>query len=263
MLPANRVILGDCLDILSSLPEHSVDLILCDPPYGLTSANFDCAIDLARLWPMLWRVAKPHCPVVLTAAQPFSSLLVASQIRYFRHEWIWLKNRGSNFANTMREPMKEHEHVLVFARNKWTYNRQMQERTGGGRARVDYAFAFRTKSENYRAFTDREDQRLPALRVPSSWQKFNVEVGLHPQQKPVALFRYLVRTYSHHDALVLDFAAGSGTTALAALQEGRNYLAIEREARFHAVASARLAGASPPPASPPPAAPVTGDAVPA
>src|SRR5579863_2864019 len=102
---------------------------------------------------------------------------------------------GSNFANTMREPMKEHESILVFSKGKWTYNRQMQERTGGGSDRVKYEVAFRSKSENYREFEGREPKKLPELRVPSSWQKFNTEVGLHPTQKPVTLMEYLIKTY--------------------------------------------------------------------
>ena len=171
-------------------------------------------------------------PVVLTAVQPFSSILTMSQVEHFKHEWVWIKNRGSNFANTVREPMKEHEHVLVFARYPWTYNKQMQERTGGGLSRVQYNVAFKTASENYRQFEDRDENKLPDLRVPSSWQKFNCEVGLHPQQKPVDLFRYLVRTYSNNGDVVLDFTSGSGTTGVAAMAEGRQYICIEREERF-------------------------------
>jgi len=233
---------GDCLEILPRLiPSTSVDLILCDPPYGITSAKFDCEINLEKLWPQLWRVAKPHCPVVLLAAQPFSSVVTMSQIDYFKHEWVWIKNRGSNFANTVREPMKEHEHVLVFARAPWIYNKQMQERTGGGLSRVQYNVAFRTSSENYREFEDKEKNTLPDLRVPSSWQKFNTETGFHPQQKPVDLFRYLVRTYSNPGMTILDFACGSGTTAVAAIHEGRNYVLIEKELRFVEVAKKRIA----------------------
>lgn len=231
---------NDCLNLLPTIPQSSVDLILCDPPYGITSAGFDCEIDLNLLWPQLWRIAKPHCPVVLTAAQPFTSVVVVSAIKHFKHEWIWIKNRGSNFANTIREPMKEHESVLVFAKSKWTYNKQMQERTGGGLSRVQYNVAFRTSSENYREFTDREENKLPDLRVPSSWQKFNTEVGLHPQQKPVDLFRYLIRTYSDPGMTVLDFACGSGTTAIAAIREGRNYICMEKQARFADIASDRI-----------------------
>lgn len=238
MMPS--VIFGDCLDVLPTLPEGGFDLILCDPPYGITSAGFDCEINLARLWPLLWRVAKPHCPVILTGVQPFSSVVTMSQIVNFRHEWVWIKNRGSNFANTVREPMKEHEHVLVFARNPWTYNKQMQERTGGGASRVAYDFNFRTETENYKGFAGKEGEQLPPMRVPSSCQKFNCEVGLHPQQKPVDLFRYLIRTYSDQGAVVLDFAAGSATTAIAAMREGRSCFCIEKEKRFADVGEKRI-----------------------
>jgi site-specific DNA-methyltransferase (adenine-specific) len=231
---------GDCLEVLPALPEKSIDLILCDPPYAVTSAAFDKALDLKRLWPQLWRLARPHCPVILTAVQPFSSILTASQIDHFKHEWVWIKNRGSNFANTVREPMKEHEHVLVFARSPWTYNKQMQERTGGGLSRVQYNVAFKTASENYHEFEDHDKNKLPDLRVPSSWQKFNCEVGLHPQQKPVDLFRYLIRTYSDAGMTVLDFTGGSGTTAIAAMREGRQFIYIEKEQRFFESAKDRI-----------------------
>lgn len=234
----------DCLEGLTRfIQDKTIDLILCDPPYGITSAGFDCEIDLKQLWPQLWRVARPHCPIVLTAAQPFGSVVVVSQIEHFKHEWIWIKNRGSNFANTVREPMKEHESVLVFAQNKWTYNKQMQDRTGGGLNRVKYNVAFRTQSENYREFENREENKLPDQRVPSSWQKFNTEVGMHPQQKPVDLFRYLIRTYSNPGMTVLDFSCGSGTTAIAALQEGRNYVCMEKELRFIEIARNRIKAA--------------------
>src|SRR6266699_2601374 len=115
-----QILHGDCLELLPRLvPKESIDLVLADPPYGITSAGFDCEVDLIKLWPQLWRVAKLHCPIIFTASQPFSSIVVLSQIDYFKHEWIWIKNRGSNFANTVREPMKEHEHILVFAKHKW------------------------------------------------------------------------------------------------------------------------------------------------
>ncbi len=231
---------GDCLEIIPRLiPKASVDLILCDPPYGITKAGFDCEIDLKALWPQLWRIAKSHCPVVLTAAQPFSSVVTMSQIDNFKHEWVWIKNRGSNFANTVREPMKEHEHVLVFARSPWTYNKQMQERTGGGLSRVQYDFNAITETENYNRIVA-PCPKQGEFRVPSSWQKFNTEVGLHPQQKPVELFRYLIRTYSNVGMTVLDFACGSGTTAVAALRENRKFICIEREQRFYDVARSRI-----------------------
>lgn len=124
-----------------------------------------------------------------------------SNIEWFRHEWIWIKNRGSNFANTVREPFKEHEEVLVFSKGGWTYNKQLQERTGTGLDRVKYDLNYRSCSENYRDFEGRESVKRPSLRVPSSWQKFNTETGLHSTQKPVKLFEYFLRTYSNEGDL--------------------------------------------------------------
>lgn len=124
----NHIYNEDCLTGMSNrLPVSSIDMILCDLPYGTTQNKWDCSIPMEHLWLQFWRVLKPTGVVVLTASQPFTSLLVASQLEFFKHEWIWIKNRGSNFANTVREPMKEHESVLMFSRGKWTYNKQMQE----------------------------------------------------------------------------------------------------------------------------------------
>ena len=137
--------------------------------------------------------------------------------------------------------MKEHESVLVFAYGKWTYNKQMQERTGSGGDRVKYGVAFQSKSENYGKFEGKEPQNLPELRVPSSWQKFNTEVGLHPTQKPVPLFEYLIKTYTNEGALVLDNCAGSGTTAVACKNINRNYILIEKEPKYVEIINTRLA----------------------
>jgi len=236
--------LGDCFERMRELPDASVDMVLADLPYGTTQNKWDSVLPLEPLWAEYWRVCKPNAAVVLTSSQPFTSMLVLSQIERFRHEWVWIKNRGSNFANTVREPMKEHETVLVFSRGKWTYNKQMQERTGGGASRVNYAFNHRTATENYRAFTSKPTERQPAMRVPSSWQKFNTEVGLHPTQKPVALFEYLIRTYTNEGDTVLDNTAGSGTTAVAAERCGRRWVCIERDETYYTKAVERVIAAS-------------------
>jgi len=232
------LILGDCIEQMAALPAGSIDMILTDLPYGTTQNAWDAVIPFAPMWEQFRRLSKG--PVVLTASQPFTSALVMSQPKAFKHEWVWIKNRGSNFANTVREPMKEHESVLVFAFGKWTYNKQMQERTGSGRDRVKYGVAFRSQSENYRDFDGRDHQQLPEMRVPSSWQKFNTEVGLHPTQKPVALFEYLIRTYTNEGDTVLDCCAGSGTTGIAARNCGRNAILIEREPKYIDVSRERL-----------------------
>lgn len=233
---------GDCLAALPRLASRSVDLVLADPPYGTTRNKWDSPIDLPALWAELKRIAKPKAAFVFTASQPFTTTLVASNIEMFRHEWVWIKNRGSNYANTVREPMKEHESVLVFSGGGWTYNKQMQQRSGGGSSRVSYGFEKDApeRSTNYGAFDYKRPERLTDLRVPSSWQKFNTEVGLHPTQKPVDLFRYLVRTYSNPGDTVLDFCAGSGTTAVAAIKERRNFICIERDPKHYVTMQDRV-----------------------
>ncbi len=236
-----EILLGDCLELMKDIPDGSVDMILADLPYGTTSNKWDAVIPFEPMWELYWKVLKPTGVIVLTASQPFSSALIMSQPKYFKHEWIWLKNRGSNFANTVREPMKEHEQVLVFSKGKWTYNKQMQERTGAGLDRVKYNVKFESKSENYREFAGRTENQLSDLRVPSSWQKFNCEVGLHPTQKPVALFEYIIKTYSNEGDLVLDNCAGSGTTAIACLNTKRQFIVMEKEQKYYDIILKRVA----------------------
>ena len=237
----DAIVCGDCLNLLSELPAKSVDVVMTDPPYGTTSNKWDVPFDLAAWWREVLRVCKGA--VVMTASQPFTAKMVMSNLPDFRHEWIWHKNAGSNFANTVREPMKEHESVLVFASAKWTYNPQMQERAASGASRVKTPVRFETGSENYRQFERVETKMMPELRVPSSVQKFNRERGLHPTQKPLPLMRYLVRTYTNAGDTVLDTFAGSGTTCLAAMEEGRHYIGMEKEQQYAEISKQRTAGA--------------------
>jgi len=222
------------------LPNESIDMILCDLPYEITSNKWDTSISLEPLWKQYKRIISKQGVIVLTASQPFTSILVTSNRTMFKHEWIWIKNRGSNFANTVREPMKEHESILIFANKTWTYNKQMQQRTGGGLSRVQYDLNYRTQSENYGNFEGREDAKLPNARVPSSWQKFNCEVGLHPTQKPVTLFKYLIKTYTNEGDVVLDNCMGSGTTAIACKRLGRHYIGFEINPDYCEMAKQRL-----------------------
>lgn len=230
----------DCFETFKRLADHSVDMILCDPPYGTTACKWDTIIPLEPMWRELRRIAKPTAVMAFCASQPFTSVLVTSNIAMYRHEWIWIKNRGSNFANTVREPMKEHESILIFSAGKWTYNKQMQERTGGGLDRVKYNVKFETSSQCYREFDIREENKLPDLRVPSSWQKFNTEVGLHPTQKPVALMEYLIKTYTEEGQTVLDFAAGSFTTGVACLNTGRSFIGTDLDFDYFRIGASRM-----------------------
>lgn len=234
-----RLYKGDCLEILPTIKEDSVSFIFTDLPYGITQNEWDCQIPLNKLFFQYWRILKPNGVIALTASQPFTSLLVVNQIKNFRHEWIWIKNRGSNFANTIREPFKEHESILIFSKGKWTYNKQMQERTGGGLERVQYDFNTRSDSTNYRKFT-KVNKNQAELRVPSSWQKFNTETGLHPTQKPVALIEYMIKTYTNPNDIVLDSCMGSGTTGVACTKTGRRFIGIEKEEKYFQIAVDRI-----------------------
>lgn len=230
---------GDCLDIMQEL-QQTFDCCITDLPYGTTANKWDSIIPFEPMWENLKLIMKENAMLCFTASQPFSSLLVSSNIKMFKHEWIWIKNRGSNFANTVREPFKEHEHILCFSNGNWTYNKQMQERTGGGEERANYLVTYKSHSDNYRDFDDRNDCVLSNLRVPSSWQKFNTEVGLHPTQKPVSLIEYLIKTYTNENEIVLDFTSGSGTTDVAAMNLNRKCVLIEKEDKYCDIIVKRL-----------------------
>ena len=231
---------GDCLEIMQQLPEHSVDMVLCDLPYGITANRWDSVIPFDKLWESYKRICAPVSAICLFGGQPFSSALVMSNVKQFKHEWIWIKNRGSNFANTVREPMKEHEHILVFSFGKWIYNKQMQKRTGGGLERVNYTYNKEVRSNNYSKFARVITITNKELRVPSSWQRFNTEVGLHPTQKPVKLLEYLIRTYSNVGGVVLDNCMGSGSTGVACVNTGRDFIGIELEEKYFNIAKHRI-----------------------
>lgn len=244
---AAELMLGDCLERMAEIEPGSVDMVLADLPYGTTQNKWDSVIPFDQLWPALEGVTKPSAAIVLTASQPFTSLLVASRLPLFRHEWIWQKNCGSNFANTVREPFKEHESVLVFSRGKWTYNKQMQARAPGGASRARHAFTkqLSAASANYRpGLTRPASAGLAELRTPSSVQKINRETGHHPTQKPVALMEYLIRTYSHAGEVVLDCTMGSGTTGVGAMNMGRRFIGIERDEKYFAIAQQRIDAAT-------------------
>lgn len=240
MIELDRIYLGDCLELMQEIPDKSIDCVICDLPYGTTNNKWDCIIPFDRLWEQYGRICKDNAAIVLTASQPFTSMLVMSNPKMFRHEWIWIKNKGSNFANTVREPFKEHEEILVFSKGGWTYNKQMQPRTGGGADRVKYEFNHVTSSTNYRRFTRPQEKNASELRVPSSWQKFNTEKSWHPTAKPVDLIRYLVRTYTDEGNIVLDNCMGSGTTAIACIRENRHFVGFELDKGYYDKACRRI-----------------------
>ena len=238
--------LGDCFDLFAAVPDNSVDMILCDLPYGTTANKWDSVLPFDALWREYWRVCKPNAAVVLTAAQPFTSALVMSDVRNFRYAWVWAKNRPSGFANAKKQPLRAHEDVLVFARATPLYKPQglvyapktlrNSRSTGGGNVQGQSVGsrrgALRSPGSAYvQEFTN----------YPTSILSISGEArGFHPTQKPVPLFEYLIRTYTNPGDLVLDNCAGSGTTAIAAHNAGRRWLCMEREPDYYWRAVARV-----------------------
>jgi len=236
---------GDCLDIMATLPAASVDLILCDLPYGTTACAWDAVIPFEAMWAQFRRVTKPNAAIVLTASQPFTTALIGSNLKDFRYEWIWEKDGGSNFATVKYQPMKEHENVCVFYRSMPTYNSQKQERIGSRKGRITSTTDSGRKDSVYGTQSGGATFVVPELRHPRSIQRFNRERGFHPTQKPVALMEYLIRTYTNECDVVLDNCMGSGTTGVAALNCQRKFIGIERDPGYFAICQRRIAEATP------------------
>lgn len=236
----NKVWNCDCLELMKKLPDKSVDMVLCDLPYGTTACKWDNVIPFEPLWECYERIIKDNGAIVLTASQPFTSLLVCSNLKMFKCEWIWHKNRGSNFATTKYMPMKEHESILIFGKNRVNYYPIKEVRSQSGLARSKYKINPSKPSEVYNNLNTKNVRFIKNLRCPSSVKNFNCETGLHPTQKPVALFEYLIKTYSNKDDIVLDNCLGSGTTAVACERLGRQWIGVEKEPKYVAIANERI-----------------------
>ena len=237
------IIHGDCLDVLKSIPESSVDLALCDLPYGTTQNKWDSVIPLQPMWDALRRVLKPGAVFVTTASQPFTSVLVASNLNGFRHEWVWEKNKASGHLNAKRRPMRAHEDILVFCDGQPFYCPQMTEghKPGNYAKRSAQSTNYgQSESTEYGGSTKRYPRSVISFPVmnnddPEKW---------HPTQKPVALFEYLALTYSKAGDTVLDISMGSGTTGLACINTGRNFIGIEKDLGIFAKAKSRIDAAA-------------------
>lgn len=224
---------GDCLEIMPSLPEHSVDMILCDLPYGTTRNEWDSMIPLDRLWEQYRRLLKGGGVCALFAQCPFSYVLGASNLKDLRYDWIWRKALPTGFLNAKRAPLKAHESVLIFYQGSSIYNPQVTmkaPRKVGGK----------TTSSNYGHCNDVE-QKLSTIAYPWDVLEWGSESEkLHPTQKPVGLCEYLIRTYTDEGMTVLDNCMGSGTTGVAAVQAGRSFIGIERDPEYYRIAVDRI-----------------------
>lgn len=224
---------GDCFQCLSGV----TGIVITDPPYGMTDAKWDVAVDVSMIWSLFRSIGNT---VVITASQPYTSLLVSGNLKDFKTEWIWEKNAGSNFGTVKFQPMKEHESVLVFCSGKLKYRPIMQERSESGKARVKTVVNYDSQPEAYSGITGTKSSHRPELRYPRSIQKFNRERGLHPNQKPVALIDYFIKTYTDENDIIIDPFMGSGTTGVAAKKAGRSFVGVEKEERYFNIAKKRI-----------------------
>lgn len=245
----DQIIHGDCLEVMPTLEDKSVDMVLADLPYGVTACKWDTPIDLNALWVQWLRIC--NGAIVLTGTQPFTSRLVISQPKLFKYEWIWDKGTGTNFLLSRKMPLKRHENILVFYNGVHNYNPQMVEREDkSNRWRRKYSIQ-RASSEHIpkidRLNTERALTGSNKLALPHTLLKFSnkgsnqfKKTTHHPTQKPVALFEYLIRTYTNEGDTVLDPTCGSGTTAVACRESNRHFICIEKEQEYCDIANKRI-----------------------
>ena len=284
----NEILLGDCLELMRDIPDNSIDMVLCDLPYGTTQCKWDTVIELDKLWIQYNRVCKKNAAIVLTAAQPFTSNLVMSNPKYFKYNWIWEKSKATGYLNAKKMPMRAHEDVCVFYRKPPTYNPQMvqgepynkgtahrptsvygaqgMKEINKKRKELDKILLKENCLQLIREEMDKmelewttidkiktmEEKIMNAvkplkttvkndtgLRYPRTVQYFKTAESegkksiIHPTQKPLALFEYLIKTYTNEGDLVLDNCIGGGTTAVACINTNRRYIGMELDEEYH------------------------------
>lgn len=237
----NQVFNEDCLEGMKRIPDKSVDMILCDLPYGTTRNKWDSIIPLDLLWQQYERIIKDNGAIVLTAQTPFDKVLGVSNLKLLKYEWVWDKVIPTGHLNAKKMPMKSHENILVFYKKLPIYNPQFT--TGHKPQNVSYGTG--KKSDNYGDYKPIVTTDKRTVRYPRSIQVFakpnNNGQTVHPTQKPVALFEYLIKTYTNEGETVLDNCMGSGTTAIACLNTGRNYIGFELDRDYYEKLTERIA----------------------
>ena len=229
---------GDCLEEMGKISDGSVDMILCDLPYGTTKNKWDSVIPLDKVWADYMRIIKTNGAIVLFAQTPFDKVLGCSNIGMLKYEWIWQKTEGTGFLNAKKMPLKFHENILVFYKNLPTYNPQMS-------AGKPYKYKKDgISSSNYGNSNGTDIIINNGERCPKSIIEFQKDKGLHPTQKPVSLLEYLVKTYTNEGETVLDNCMGSGSTGVACVNTGRKFIGIELDDKYFEMAKNRITDAS-------------------
>ena len=229
---------GDCLELMKDIPDKSVDMILCDLPYGTTACKWDTVIPFEELWKQYNKIIKDNGAIALFCCQPFTSVLVNSNLKGYKHHWIWLKNRGTGFQVAKYRPMMKTEDIIVFTKKgeKINYYPQM--------IKLDKPYFSRNASSSngtnplahFNSGGKMVDSKYPTNVLDFS----KVAKPLHPTQKPVALLEYLIKTYTNENEIVLDNCMGSGSTGVACKHTNRNFIGIELDDNYFEIAKKRI-----------------------
>lgn len=228
-----KLLHGDCLELMKDISDGSVDMILCDLPYGITKCKWDSVIPLDSLWAQYNRVIKDNGAIVLFSQGVFTHKLAMSNIANYKYEWIWRKSFATGFLNSKRIPLRAHENILVFYKKPPTYKPQF---TQGKPYKTKNGSLSPVYDENFASVETVSDGR----RYPIDVLDFKIEKGLHPTQKPVALLEYLIKTYTHEGETVLDSCMGSGSTGVASIHTNRNFIGIELDKDYFDIAYHRI-----------------------
>jgi site-specific DNA-methyltransferase (adenine-specific) len=229
---------GDCLELMKNIPDGSVDLVLCDLPYGTTRNKWDCIIPLDRLWEQYKRIIKDNGAIVLFSAEPFTSLLITSNMQWFRYDLIWAKTQGSDFLNANRKPLRSHENICVFYKKQPTYNPQKTE------GKPYKAKSGETTSSNFGKFNgNHHTENKDGKRCPLTVLNFSGEHNKgkqHPTQKPIGLLEWIIKTYTNAEETVLDNCMGVGSCGVACINTKRNFIGIELDKGYFDIAKQRI-----------------------
>lgn len=229
---------GDCLKVMKDIPDKSIDMILCDLPYGTTACKWDTIIPFEPLWKQYNRVIKDNGAIVLFGTEPFSSKLRMSNLKMYKYDWIYVKSQAQNFLNAKKQPLRNYEIISIFYKKQCTYNPQMSigkpYKCKSGKS--SNSISGDKNITNGGHLTVNNGERYPL----SVMNKINVETGLHPTQKPVALLEYLIKTYTNEGETVLDNCMGSGSTGVACKNTNRNFIGIELDFGYYMTACNRI-----------------------
>ena len=246
---------GDCLDIMKDIPDKSIDAIICDLPYGTTACSWDSIIPFDKLWEQYKRIRKDNCPIVLFGSQPFTTMLIASNISEFREELIWLKNKSSNGMNLDKRHNKVHENIVVFAKNgNYTFNPKKWDVKEKQFLTQRKTMSFYGENNNVYGGFKRQRKEDNGIRYPINILPFaipitpaktktyskDIDLRVHPTQKPVALLEYLIKTYTNENDIILDNCMGGGSTGVACINTNRNFIGIEKEEKYFNICEERI-----------------------